>query len=401
MKGLRTDQSGMVSIVVALVIMGIMTLVSVSFAFLTRREQRQALDRQLSTQAFYAAETGVNDAVSKIRNNTLGAVTDCSDAQQSQISSNRELDSSTGVGYTCVLVNRTPDSLIYDTIETDNSIVVRIRANQNIDNLKISWQDASDAGNFEDGWFSDARGNYYLPQDKAMKGNAVSNFLTSGSGQQTADFPNHIGMLRATIIPTNAITSTNSLLENSQTVFLYPEGHDLADQNGSVAFRNNQQLSREGVFGSGECNTQNQGGDFPRHCNTVITNINHDDFYLRLKAIYRPVAVTITATNDSGERLALDGAQAVVDATGKANDVLRRIQVRVPLRKDSYYYPEFALESANTICKRMRVGTTVIEIESPSNYLYGGSDLSESGGESNDRDKDTEACRVPDSAIPY
>ena len=40
----------------------VMSLIVLGFAQISRRNQRESLDRQLSTQAFYAAESGVNDA---------------------------------------------------------------------------------------------------------------------------------------------------------------------------------------------------------------------------------------------------------------------------------------------------------------------------------------------------
>ena len=58
---LRKNQDGIVSLIVSITIMIIISLVVISFARLMRTEQEQALDRQLSSQAFYAAETAVND----------------------------------------------------------------------------------------------------------------------------------------------------------------------------------------------------------------------------------------------------------------------------------------------------------------------------------------------------
>jgi len=61
-ESLQRNQSGMVSIMVTMILMIVMSLIVVGFAQVSRRNQRVALDRQLSTQAFYAAESGVNDA---------------------------------------------------------------------------------------------------------------------------------------------------------------------------------------------------------------------------------------------------------------------------------------------------------------------------------------------------
>ncbi len=404
------NQSGLVSIVVALVIMSIMTLVAVSFAFLTRREQRQALDRQLSSQAFYAAETGINDAVTALKDGTITSNIDtCDSAAQDRIApiSQRQLDASTGVEYTCVLVTPQTESLEYDTISQDSSTVVRIRTPSGRDpvqKLRISWEDTVvDPADTEDS-FADENSAFYLPQDKAIKGNLVSAFLTGNSGHmQTAKFPTKTGVLRTTVIPASAVTSTDSLLNNSQTVFLYPKENNTAGNAGSVAFRTGGALNREGVFGSGECNVGNNPSsqpDSPRYCNTDITGVGHRDFFVRLKAVYRPVAVTITALDEHDDSLPIDGAQAIIDSTGKAADVLRRVRVRVPLGSTSYYFPEFAIESANTICKRIRIAGSGVEVNPIPNFFYdAGNQLS--GGEPNNKAEDDESCRLPDAAKPY
>ena len=56
------------------------------------------------------------------------------------------------------------------------------------------------------------------------------------------------------------------------------------------------------------------------------------------------------------------GAQVVIDSTGRANDVLRRVQVRITGGTTTFSYgdntgnyPDNVLESADSICKRLSV----------------------------------------------
>jgi hypothetical protein len=64
----------------------------------------------------------------------------------------------------------------------------------------------------------------------------------------------------------------------------------------------------------------------------------------------------VTAKNAAGTDIKLSGAQAQIDATGKAQDVLRRILVNVPLHaSNSNALPDYALESTDSICKRFAV----------------------------------------------
>ena len=65
---LRTDQKGIASLVIVILIMFLLTLIVLAMTRNTNQQQRQALDRQLNSQAFYAAESGVNDAFHYLAN---------------------------------------------------------------------------------------------------------------------------------------------------------------------------------------------------------------------------------------------------------------------------------------------------------------------------------------------
>src|SRR3954464_6641054 len=54
------SEAGMASFLIVMILMLVITLIVIGFAQVTRRNSREALDRQLSSQAFYAAESGVN-----------------------------------------------------------------------------------------------------------------------------------------------------------------------------------------------------------------------------------------------------------------------------------------------------------------------------------------------------
>ena len=62
------DQKGMAAILITLIMMIVISLIVLGFAQITRHDQQQALDKQLSTEAFYAAESGINDAINAIQN---------------------------------------------------------------------------------------------------------------------------------------------------------------------------------------------------------------------------------------------------------------------------------------------------------------------------------------------
>jgi len=89
---------------------------------------------------------------------------------------------------------------------------------------------------------------------------------------------------------------------------------------------------------------------------TTITN-----YALRMSALYVDGTVDITASSASGTPIDLKNAQIQVDATGKAQDVLRRVQVRLPMNR-SGKTPDYAIQSGSSICKRFSVTTNYFNI---------------------------------------
>ena len=56
------NQEGMASLVIVILIMTLLSLIVLSMTKNANREQEQSLERQLNSQAFYAAKSGINDA---------------------------------------------------------------------------------------------------------------------------------------------------------------------------------------------------------------------------------------------------------------------------------------------------------------------------------------------------
>jgi len=316
---------------VAITFVVIISLITTSFALLSRRESRQALDRQLSTQAFYAAESGINDAIQA----GVASLTEC-DQSRNLSSATSDLDLSNGLSYTCVLVDNTPETLQFSLIDTEGSKVVRVQPTSGaISKLRISWQDFEGGNTF-------GPASFLFPQ----QGNNMLN----------------TGVLRANVIPVTDNLSRDSLINNTQTLFLYPASaasgpplnHDYSPAGSST----------QGTIVDGKCNTANinPSPGLPQFCNVEITNLGASGanlFYLRLKSIYRSSNVTVQAFDSFNRPLELTGSQVAIDSTGKANDVLRRVQVRVPVNT-GYYVPEFALESSETICKLISTTTSSV-----------------------------------------
>lgn len=70
-KQTQSNQSGMTAIMLAMFLAIVVSLLAVGFATLVRKDQAETLDKTLSYQAQYAAESGVNKAISFIDENPI------------------------------------------------------------------------------------------------------------------------------------------------------------------------------------------------------------------------------------------------------------------------------------------------------------------------------------------
>src|SRR6185312_12285926 len=159
-------QAGFASLIIAIVLVLVLSLITVGFAQLMRREQKSALDKHLSSEAYYAAESGVNDAAKAINDGYTASKTTCDINQDqpggvvtAQPGSNYLLhpvisgSSTSGVSYPCLLINPLPTTLEYGAVDQVNSKVVYITGIDPTDpsgttpipikSLNISWQDVN------------------------------------------------------------------------------------------------------------------------------------------------------------------------------------------------------------------------------------------------------------------
>lgn len=324
---------------VTIIMMLVISMIVLGFAQISRREQRQSLDRQLSTQAFLAAESGVNDAQKAIADH-IGTGASLEKASCDQFGQGPSaaynllsydstakiypVGSSSAVGYTCLLVSTQLNDIQQQVSSNGTSSTIPIHPSGGgpLSTLHIHW-DADTAQN---------------PNPSAANCVVRGQPMTFPTGAWPCDF----GVLRVDLVPTDTLQRDN-LIRQQRTFFLYPT------QGG------NNVPSADYRFDTGtvkpmQCTTSG--------CNVDITNIDSggsNTYAMRVSSIYDDGAITLTASDASGHDLKLSDAQALIDSTGKAQDILRRIQVRVSLL-DTNTLPSGALESGSSICKRFSVG---------------------------------------------
>lgn len=332
----KVKQTGFVSIIVASMLMIILALITVGFTRLMQREQRQAVDRQLSRQALYAAESGVNDVAAAISAGTAGYTaadspkTDCDPSALA--SSNLSGDGTVAV--TCALFNNAPGTLEYD-VGVDGSKIVELAttSGNNFNSFTITWGNI-DAAN-----------------------NSIGSLPSCAAAPATIfEFP----ATRPAVVPvlrldlTSVVGGTydrNSLLQNTDYMYLVPcDGGGVGSHAFDTASRGNPIAVPCSGTGNQPCSIDITGllPPAPHASNT---------FFARIKPIYDNSAVSVSATEDTGAGIVpvqFADAQVGIDVTARAGDVVRRLRVSVPFSTSSEV-PEAALQAFDGICKRLDV----------------------------------------------
>jgi hypothetical protein len=347
---LRREEDGFAALVIAIVLVLLLSLLTIGFAQLMRKEQRSATDKHLSDQAYYAAETGVNDAAKAINAGFSKIKSQCEPYTTADVVSdpitrfltNNNVDNvsgSTGISYPCLIIDPAPkeyDSFISDT----QSKVVEITGTNPADitappelikELVISWEDTTNNQRFVPSPIASA--HKFLP-----------------ANQWTYN-----GVLRIGITPlSSGAINRDGLINGTYDAFLYP--NDSGSPSNAYSYTSGLNTDK-GVILDGNCSTDNSHK--PRYCSLKIANFNASSLLVSLRSVYAgSLAVTITANGYTvyadGSQLRIKNAQTLVDSTGKAQDVLKRIQVRIP-SKPNYPHSDAGIDTTGSICKQLQL----------------------------------------------
>ncbi|MDQ3123612.1 MAG: pilus assembly PilX N-terminal domain-containing protein [bacterium] len=340
------DQQGLIAIFSVLIIMGILTLMTIGFTNITRLAQRRSLDDALKTQAFYAAESGVNSVLTGINDGTIDDETNTCNELSSVI--DYAIDNTRGIAISCLLVDPTPTSLEYDDVSEaglGEPVIAKITSASGalIDRLRFEWDSTSGTA-------------HGINSASILPGNQGPTLLDDAS------WGNNVGMVRVDLVPASVAPSNRAGLVNRGHVFyLYPTSDSSVASSATTA-------AFQGAL--------EQGGTLYTRCNSpgtyrCIGNINvfpaANSYYIRIYSYYNPIKLKVTLLTAAGTELEMNDGQAVIDSTGQANDVYRRIQVRLPLTPDiDGLHEVFALFSGDSICKRYigvpAPGNTVVDV---------------------------------------
>lgn len=335
MKVNKSQQTGFVSIFSTLIIMSVIALIIIGFTYSTRQATRRTLDDQLNTQAYYSAESGINNAIANLSTFGAGSTTTCS---------SDDIDTDLGAGYSCVLVDLEPPQLVYSNVPVGGSgapIIANVETAEGVNYFRFDFDSADDI---------------------------TSPIPTTGFSGNRAEFTDvagwgtNVGVLRVDVIPFDDL-SRAGLENNSYTFFLYPTS---VGGSNSVTVASGQ-AQRGDVF---LVNCNNPSG---LRCGITVNltggGADRQQYKARLQSIYNPVQTNLEVQNASGNVLSIENGQAVIDSTGRANDVYKRIQARIPLSGAGGFRDgsvgNAAISSALAVCKRYEAVPGATNVNDP------------------------------------
>lgn len=374
------NERGAVSLFIVIFTALLMSIVTISFVQLMVKDQQQATTSDLSQSAYDSAQAGVEDAKRLLlldqacRNGTAAPgvnctaintaltpapgqlQTDCDTLARSGIvaETNNETiiqqdvgDSALDQAYTCVkIAKNTADYL--GQLETNESIIVPLSSASEFSSVELSW-------------FSD--------KDISSQTNSpVVGFPSAGA---EVDLPrvgtrwqfNYPALMRAQVIQLGASFALSDFDDasgggsNANTLFLYPSAVGATQKSFAVDARRNPLNAPQPI----RCRASLAGGGYactvtlqlvpPADGNTVNRNA-----YLRLSALYNQAHFSLKLKDSTGGEVRFANVQPEVDATGRANNLFRRVVSRIELRGE-FTYPDAEIDVTGDLCKNFTVTT--------------------------------------------
>lgn len=323
-----SNQQGMVAIVTTMILMIVISLIVLGFSQAVRRNQRQVLDTQLSSQAFYAAESGLNLAREKLTNPATAYSERCDDDETSN-PSDYILDGN-NVVISCLIITPVRDDERSAVGTNSKAALIDPAGTGNVGTMFIGWQSETPTGSL-------------------ASCTGVTTFPAATASGWACSEP----LLRIDIVPLDVMTQA-ALIGSQYTAFLSPRSGS------TVITTTNFIAGSKGNIIAVNCNTTPPSGDRRRNCTLRIDGMNNQRYGIRLMGVYREASTSIHVIGNP----ILEGSQAIADSTGRAADVIKRVQARISLGSDNDI-TDFAISSNNALCKTYKVANGGTQITSP------------------------------------
>lgn len=374
------NEDGAISFMTVIFFVLFLAVIAVSFVTMITSERQRALQNELSELALAAAESGVEDGkriiVYCMNNQDVQAQAICADmdTQDDCDSLTNAFDGSgyapaivtksgTNVrigsddysqGYTCLKINRYTRDVEYrlSAVDTKNpdvaaSVIIPldIEGNAPVDKFELQWHLLEDPPN-GDGKTATLRGDKSNPKKGGDWGN------------------NTPAMLRVEMVkvPKSGNYSVQNLIDNTSAVYLRPmnsAGDQEQDATIKIMGYQPKASANESVNPVIGIKCADRDG---YKCTATLAYDDdmitaENDYFIKITSLYRDTHIRLSLPGD----LQFNNLQPLIDVTGKVGDTLRRVLTRVATNDavaGEVFFPEYALETAAPVCKRMAIGVS-------------------------------------------
>lgn len=359
---LRPRESGAAAIFIVIFASLLMIVVTLSFIKLMLSDQSQATTNDLSQSAYNSALSGVEDGkrLLLLQQSCDGATpppfATCKAAKDAiaagacstifdGLGAGAANESTVGAAaldqaYTCVKI--TADTLSYEKLlPMGQSQVIPLKSVSDFDTVVLSWFSKDD-----------------------MSSGAVVNFPSVGA---TTPLPPANGwpinappIVRAQFIQTGDSFKLADLdaAGNANSVFLYP-----LKNVGLTTLPDISTNTRRVAPPAGPAGVKCTDTFASKYACSITINYSpaaggfaSRNAFLRLNALYSDAHYSVQLFKGAVP-VAFNGVQPVIDVTGRANNMFRRVLARVEL-SGSFVYPEAAVDMKNDLCKNFSVTDT-------------------------------------------
>lgn len=378
----RSGERGAVALFVVIFAALLMTVVTISFIQLMLKDQQSATTSDLSQSAYDSAQAGVEDAKRLLllnqacQNNTAPSTVNCATITSALASPPGDTESACDALAKAGLVGETNNETIVQQSVDDNASKLDqaytcVKIAVNTDDYKgvvaknqssmLPLRGVSDFDTIELSWFSNAD----LP---ANSGPAIG-FPSTGPSVSLPPIGdswkiNYPALMRVQFIQTGSNFALSDFdnsqpgnKSNANTLFLYPSATGVTNESFALDARRSPTNTPEQVSCSSSLATSEYA------CTATISlpapidgdTVNRNAF-LNLSALYNGANYRVRLKKGS-TYVQFAGVQPIVDSTGRANVMFRRVQSRIQLG-GSFTYPTSELDLQGDLCKNFTITDT-------------------------------------------
>lgn len=311
---MKDNEDGIVSILVTLIMTIVLTLLVIGLLQVGVSDVNNAYKRQQSTQAYYLAESGLNNVIN------LGSYNNLSGCNSINID-NFQIP--------CITALNNQSTSQYSLSNVGQSKLVPIVGTNNIASITFTW--------------TGSQNNY-----SGCNTSAARNLMTTSAWSCSAP-----------LLMLNLVSG--SLITNGNTAALFSESASKGNSSLYLYPVTSVQPSSYTPSGSSlndliPVNCTNGGS-----CKTTINMANFltsNSYFIRVTPIYTTTYLTVGAIDTAGATI--PSSQIAVDSTGRVGNVLQRLYTRITTTKVlnsisnqglNDQTPLFAIQSTNDVCK--------------------------------------------------